>query len=121
MSLAKPGSVDNRSEPRYNVSWRARMDLPNGQTVDARVRDISENGLGLTCDQSIQNGVVLSLLVGMPDLNDPSRLLAIPGKLRVAFVVMQGHDFKVGGRWAEMAPSAQEFWRHWVHKIRNGG
>ncbi len=113
--------VENRTEPRYNVSWRALLQLPNGQTTEVRVKDISESGMGLVSDLSVPNGRVLSITVGVPDLTDLSRTLAMPGRVQVAFAVMQRHDFRVGARWAELSPAAQQLWRAWVQRMRNVG
>ncbi len=120
MSPSTP-QIENRTEPRYLVSWRAHVQLPNGQMVEVRVKDISESGMGMISDYAVPSSRVLDITVGVPDLTDPSRLLAVPGRASIAFSVMQGHDFRVGVRWAELSPAAQELWRTWVRRLRNHG
>jgi hypothetical protein len=113
--------IDARREPRYTVAWRARIELPDGRHIDAKVRDISESGIGLQTDYCAPTKSNLQLTLGVPDLEDPSQVLAVPCTLRVMFVVMQGHDFRVGGIWANIGPQAQSFLHHWVRKLRIGG
>lgn len=112
--------IDARREPRYNVSWRARIELPDGRHFDAKVRDISESGIGLQSDYCAQARSTLQLTLGVPDLEDPGRVLAVPATLRVMFVVMQGHDFRIGGVWSNIGPQAQHFLHLWVRKLRMG-
>lgn len=112
--------IDSRREPRYNVSWRARIELPDGRHIDAKVRDISENGIGLQSEYCAQARSQLQLTLGVPDLEDPSHILAVPATLKVMFVVMQGHDFRIGGVWANIGPQAQHFMHQWVRRLRMG-
>ncbi|PXW96601.1 PilZ domain-containing protein [Sphaerotilus hippei] len=114
-------TLDSRKEPRFNVSWRARLQLAGGQEVEVRVRDISESGLGVVCDHPVTQGSVLNMTVGVPDLAETGRTLALQGRMRVMFAVMKGHDFLIGGHWAELSPAAQQLWRGWVMRLRTGG
>ncbi|HQY08658.1 MAG: PilZ domain-containing protein [Burkholderiales bacterium] len=118
--VGAPPSIDERREPRYNVAWRAFVDLPGGTRVEAKVRDISESGIGLLTDFALPTMSTVQLTLGVPDLHDPTRVLAVPGTLKVMFVVMQGHDFRLGGVWANLGPPAQQFLHQWVRKLRTG-
>ncbi len=121
MHAPHPGpQIDERSEPRYNVTWRARIEFPDGRTLDARVRDISESGIGLVADFSVPALSQVPLTLGVPDLHDPTRILAVPATLKVMFVVMQGHSFRLGGVWSNIGPPAQQFLHQWVRKLRTG-
>jgi hypothetical protein len=113
-------SIDARREPRYNVSWRARIELPDGQFHEAKVRDISESGVGLQTEFSVTSRTNLQLTLGVPDLDDPTHVLAVPATLKVMFVVMQGHHFRVGGTWSNIGPQAQHFLHQWVKRLRLG-
>ncbi|HNB47496.1 MAG TPA: PilZ domain-containing protein [Burkholderiaceae bacterium] len=113
-------SIDARREPRYTVSWRARIELPNGRFHEAKVRDISESGIGLQADFCPPTRSNLQLTLGVPDLDDHSHILAVPATLKVMFVVMQGHHFRIGGTWANIGPQAQHFMHQWVKRLRLG-
>lgn len=112
--------IDGRREPRYNVAWRARIELPDGSSIDAKVRDISTSGIGLVSEYCATQGGTLRLVLGVPDLVDPTRILAVPASLKVMFVVMQGRDFRVGGLWSNIGPLAEHFLQQWVTKLRIG-
>ena len=112
--------LEERREPRYNVAWRAYVELPGGTRAEAKVRDISESGIGLQTDFAVPAMSTVKLTLGVPDLHDPTRVLAVPGTLKVMFVVMQGHNFRLGGVWANLGPSAQQFLHQWVRKLRTG-
>jgi hypothetical protein len=98
--------IDDRKEPRIPVSWRGQLVMPNGLRDNVRVRDISESGLGMVAPNPVPNGSVITISMGVPDLTDPSRTITVTGKVCVAFVVIQGHDYRIGGQWVDL-PSAQ--------------
>lgn len=111
------GSIDNRKEPRYPVTWRARLTLSGGQIREVRVQDISENGVGLLCDEPIQNRVTLNVVLGVPDIDDPAHVLAVPVQITVAYVVLQNHSFRVGGAWAGLHVSARDLLNAWIRRL----
>ena len=114
------GSVDNRREPRYPVAWPARLDLGGGQMLDVKVRDISESGLGLRCERPMPAQVQLPIIVGVPDLHDPTRLQAVPGVVGLVFVVMSGHEWRLGAQWVQLSDPARSLLRQWIKKLRFG-
>ncbi|ACB33530.1 type IV pilus assembly PilZ [Leptothrix cholodnii SP-6] len=114
------GSIDNRREPRYTVNWPARLDLGNGQLVEVKVRDISESGLGLRCERPLPEHARLKITVGVPDLHDPTRLQAVPGTVKLVFVVMSGHEWRLGAQWAELGEPARQLLKQWITKLRFG-
>lgn len=111
------GTVDHRKEPRHSVTWRGRLTLPNGEVTEVRVRDISDQGVGLLCERPVPGHTILSLLLGVPDLGDLSRIMAVPVEIDTAYVVMQGHDFRVGGLWVELTPPVRELIQAWIRKL----
>jgi hypothetical protein len=111
------GSIDHRKEPRYPVTWRARVTLPSGHIREVRVQDISENGIGLLCEEPVQNRITLSIVLGVPDIEDPARVLAVPVQITVAYVVMNGDLFRVGGTWAGLHVSARDLLNAWIRRL----
>ncbi len=114
------GSIDNRREPRYPVAWPARLELGQGQVVEVKVRDISESGLGLRCERPMPEHARLKIVVGVPDLHDPTRLQAVPGTVQLVFVVMSGHEWRLGAQWAELGEPARQLLKQWITKLRFG-
>jgi hypothetical protein len=113
-------NIDQRREPRVPVVWPGRIDLGGGQSMEVRVRDISESGVGLRCDRPIPIDSRLNVTLGVPDLNDPKRLQAVPGALRVMFVVMAGDEWRVGCQWLELSPAGRALMQQWLQRTRFG-
>src|ERR1700748_2284414 len=56
---------DSRTDPRVKVEWPARMQLPDGQVIELKVRDITEGGMGLMGDERIPADNVVTLRVAV--------------------------------------------------------
>jgi hypothetical protein len=111
------GSIEGRKEPRYSVTWRGRLVLPDGRVHEVRVRDISEKGVGLLTDQPLPSNTVMQLVLGVPDLQDMTRIMAVPVRINTAYVVMQSHDFRVGGTWIDLSGSVRTLLQDWMRKL----
>lgn len=111
------GSIESRKEPRYSVTWRGRLTLPGGQVLEVRVRDISEQGVGLLSDHPLPSNTVMPLVLGVPDLRDLTRIMAVPVRINSAYVVMQSHDFRVGGTWVDLSDSVRALLQDWIRKL----
>ncbi|WP_310463290.1 PilZ domain-containing protein [Sphaerotilus sp.] len=111
------GSIDGRREPRFTVTWRGRLTLPDGQVHEVRVRDISEKGVGLLSDYPLPSNTVMLLVLGVPDLKDLSRIMAVPVRINTAYVVMQSHDFRIGGTWVDLSESVRTLLQGWTRKL----
>ncbi|MEO8299206.1 MAG: PilZ domain-containing protein [Burkholderiales bacterium] len=116
-----PAQIDSRREPRVAVSWRALFRLPDGKTMEVRVRDISESGLGLLSENAIPQNVALDLALAVPDLIDASRTITVIGKLRAVYVVINRHDYRIGAVWAELDNASREMIRQHIKRGRYGG
>ncbi|MEY4907914.1 MAG: hypothetical protein RL260_1632 [Pseudomonadota bacterium] len=110
-------SIDSRKEPRFSVTWRGRLTLPDGQVQEVRVRDISEKGVGLLADFPLPSNTVMWLVLGVPDLKDMARIMAVPVRINSAYVVMQSHDFRVGGTWIDLSDSVRALLQDWIRKL----
>jgi PilZ domain len=113
--------TDNRREQRYRVYWPARLHLPGADTLDARLKDISENGLGLNTGGALLVGSVLPITMGVPDANGGPQLMAVQCNVRVANVVLAGRDYRIGALWLEPSPSVRQVIDNWVLKLRYSG
>ncbi len=120
-NIPKPApKIDDRKEPRLPVSWRGQVALPNGMKDNVRIRDISESGLGMVAPNPVPNNSVVTISMGVPDLTDPARTVTVTGKLRVAFVVIQGHDYRIGGQWSDIPPAMREMLKQIIKRHRFG-
>jgi hypothetical protein len=116
--IPRPG--DARKEARVTVSWRAKLLLPNGQWLDARVRDISESGLGVLVPERVVEQQPLTLSITMPDLDDPSQAYLVNCRILPIFVVLRGHDYHAGAQWLELHDSARALIKAWIKRIQHG-
>jgi hypothetical protein len=120
LTAAAP-QIDGRREPRVAVSWRAMFRLPNGRVIETRVRDISESGLGLVCGDPVPTNTPIEIAVAVPDLVDVARSITIKGKVRCPYVVINGHDYRIGAQWAELDNASREMLKHHIKRQRYAG
>lgn len=120
-SLASMPMVESRREQRYRVHWRAHLHLPAERLLEARLRDISHDGLGMTAGEAVALGTVLPVTIGMPDPDGAPRLLAVPCSVRVVNVVLTGLDYRMGAVWVDVSPGVRQLIEQWVRKLRYTG
>jgi hypothetical protein len=117
LGLPLPG-LDARREQRVRVSWPARVQLPDSRVVELRVKDISEGGVGFVAPQPLpQKGSILFAL-GSPSLEDPKRIDALTGTVKIVYVVLQQGDYHVGAVWQDVADETREIIGKWVRRQR---
>ena len=113
---AKPH--EGRREQRYRVYWRAHLHLPEGRTIDARLSDISGDGLGLLTGEAPVLGTVVPITMGVPDIDGGSQLLAVPCSVCVVNVVLSGSGYRVGGLWVDPSENVRQLIGNWIRKLR---
>jgi hypothetical protein len=113
--------TDNRREPRYRVSARAQLRLPNGQQLAARVCDISVNGIGFTVNDPLPLQQTLAALLSIPDPAQEGQLCNVPCSIIAMNMVLSGNDFRVGAVWAHLQGDALRTIDRWLEKQRQAG
>ena len=116
--LAGASVSEGRKEQRVKVSWPARVQLPNGKVVDLRVRDLSESGVGLLTTQHIPPSTVLNFAMGVPGLNEATRIVPVTGTIKTTYVVVKGQDLFCGGMWVSLPPDSREMLDKWIRRLR---
>ena len=116
--LLRGTPAEGRKEPRVKVSWPARVQLPNGKVVELRVRDLSESGVGLTTDVHIPANTVLNFAMGVPGLNERTRIVPVTGTIKTTYVVVQGPDLVCGGMWVSLPSDSRELLDKWIRRLR---
>lgn len=109
-------AADARQSPRVNVSWAARVVIGPQSYLDARVINISGDGLGLVCERAFAEGVMLQVLMAMPDPADRSKYHYPSLHAKVMFHVVKGGKFRIGTRFAKMDPPIKDMIEQWVKK-----
>ena len=115
---APAASAESRKEQRVKVSWPARVQLPNGKVVDLRVRDLSESGVGLLTDTNIPANSVLNFAMGVPGINDPTKITPVTGQIKTTYLVLQGRDLCCGGMWVQLPEESREMLNKWIRRLR---
>ncbi len=118
-NFASPPQVESRREQRYRVYWRANLHLSGERTINARLSDISGDGLGLLTGEMVAVGTVLSITMGVPDADGGPQLLAVQCKVRVVNVVLSGDDYRLGGLWVSLPANVRQVIDHWIRKLRH--
>ena len=109
---------EGRREQRVKINWQARVQLPNGRVVELRARDLSEGGVGLISETHIPSYTVLNFAMAVPELNEPSRITAISGTIKTAYMVVQGPVIYCGGTWVNLPSDARDLLAKWVRKLK---
>ena len=116
--LLRGAPAESRKEHRVKVSWPARVQLPNGRVIELRVRDLSESGVGLLTDFHIPPSTVLNFAMGVPGLNEPTRVTPVTGTIKTTYVVVQGQDLCCGGIWVSLPADGRELLDKWIRRLR---
>lgn len=114
--LTSPLATDARQGPRANVSWAARVVLTPQSYVEARVVNVSADGLGLVCEKAFPDGVLLHILIALPDPADRSKYHYPDLHTKVMFHVAKGGKFRMGTRFARIDPAMKALIETWVQK-----
>ena len=108
---------DSRTDPRVKVEWPARMQLPDGQVIELKVRDISEGGMGLMGDERIPADTVVNLEMDVPPLTEGGEITPVQGTIKTTYTVAQGSETLCGGTW-QAPPAGLEFLSMWIERLR---
>lgn len=109
-------AADARQSPRVNVSWAARIVTGPQSYMDARIINVSSDGLGLVCEKAFPEGIVLHVLMAMPDPTDRSKYHYPSLVARVMFHVAKGGKFRIGTRFAKIDQPVKDMIELWVKK-----
>lgn len=105
---------DARQSPRVNVSWAARVVVGPQSYLEARVINVSADGLALVCEHAFQSGAVLQVLIALPDFQDHSKYQYPTVQLKAVFHVVKGAKFRIGTRFVHMDAATRAMIDAWV-------
>ena len=109
-------AADARQSPRVNVSWAARIVTGPQTYLDARIVNVSGDGLGLVCERAFSEGAMLHVLIAMPDPNDRSKYHYPDLHAKAVFHVVKGAKFRIGTRFVKIDPKVKSMIELWVQK-----
>ena len=108
---------DSRTDLRVEVSWPARMQLPDGQVIDLKVRNISEGGVGLMSDSHIPAYTVVAFEMSVPPLNEGGETTPVKGTIKTTYAVAHGSEILSGSTW-QVPPVGMELVSMWIRRLR---
>jgi hypothetical protein len=111
-----PPAADAHHGLRVNVSWAARIVLDPQSYLDARIVNLSADGLCLVCERAFPDGAMLHLLMAMPDPTDRSKYHYPTLRVKVSFHVLKGAKFRIGARFAQIDPAVKDMMDTWVQQ-----
>lgn len=117
-TFASPPQVESRREQRYRVFWRANLHLPGARTLEARLSDISNDGLGLLAGEPLTLGTIMPITMGVPDADGSPQLFAVQCRVRVVNVVLSGGDYRLGALWVDTPAGVRQVIDNWIRKLR---
>jgi len=108
---------ESRTKPRVEVSWPARIRLPDGRVVELQVRNISEAGMGLMSDDPIPADAVVHFEMDVPPIDGAGGSTLVKGTVRTTYTVAPGSKVLFGGSW-EVSPAGREAVTTWIQRLR---
>lgn len=108
---------DSRTDLRVKVSWPARMQLPDGQVIELKVRNISEGGVGLVSDEHIPAYTVVNVEMGVPPLDEGGKITPVKGTIKTTYTVANGSEILCGSTW-QGPPAGLELLSGWIKRLR---
>ena len=108
---------DSRTDLRVQVSWPARMQLPDGHVIELKVRDISEGGVGLMSDEHIPARTVVNFEMGVPPLDEGGKITPVKGTIKTTYTVALGSEILCGSAW-QVPPAGLELVSLWIKRLR---
>ena len=108
---------DSRTDLRVDVSWLARMQLPNGRVIELKVRNISEGGVGLMSDEDIPDCTVVNFEMDVPQVNEGGEMMPVKGRIKTTYTVVHGSERLCGGTW-QVPPADLDLVAIWIQRLR---
>ncbi len=111
------GTIESRVATRRNVTWKARVMPAPGNVLDAKTADISSSGVGLICHHPLPPHSVVQLALQVPHLTITGSFTVVTGRVKVAFQVMRGGEYRVGAQWVDISDASRTLLTSWVERL----
>ena len=91
--------------------------MGQGSVLEAKTADISTSGVGLVGHHPFPPHSVLQVAIQVPHPTLSGSFAVITGKVKVAFQVMRGGEYRTGAQFVELPDSYRELLRIWVERL----
>ena len=108
---------DSRTDLRVEVSWPARMQLPDGRVIELKVRNISEGGVGLMSAEDIPDCTVVNFEMDVPQPDEGGKIMPVKGTIKTTYTVVHGSETFCGVTW-QVPPAGLDLVNMWIKRLR---
>ena len=110
--------VELRKNSRANVIWRATIKLGEGETLPAKIVNISSAGLLLHSPVALEPNRAYQLIVEMPGIDQSSSVkFHAPCTIFIMHVRLSGDHYQVGVKFTEIDDLHQTLFDAWLSII----
>ena len=109
--------VEHRAAIRVNITWKAKVMMGASSVLDVKTADISTSGVGLVGHHPLPQHSVLQLAIQVPHPTLSGQFAVITGKIKVAFQVMRGGEYRTGAQFIDLPESYRELLRIWIERL----
>lgn len=91
--------------------------MPQGAVIEAKTADVSASGIGLVCHQPFQVHSVLQVAIQVPHPTISGSFTVITGRVKVAFQVMRGGEYRTGVQFVELSDAYKALINVWIERL----
>jgi hypothetical protein len=107
---------DSRAALRVDVSWPARMQLPDGRVIELQLRNVSQGGVGLVSHEDFPARTVVNFEMDVPPLEAGGEITVVQGTIKTTYTVARNTEILGGGTW-EAPPAGLELVNAWIKQL----
>lgn len=108
---------ESRTDLRVQVSWPARMRLPDGRVLELRVRNVSGRGVGLASDEPVPPHAVVDFQMDVPTIDDVGEVRLVSGRIKTTYTVVHGAGILGGGVWVRVQAGDLALVDAWIERL----
>lgn len=111
--------IENRQLARANVVWRGAYLVAVGKYAPLKVINISEGGIGAICEDRLNLGQQLHLMLEIPHPDGSPRWAQAAIKAVIVHTILSGSAYKIGVKFVEIDPTHKGLIKAWVTKLNS--
>ncbi|HMC16194.1 MAG TPA: PilZ domain-containing protein [Albitalea sp.] len=96
-----------RQHLRFPVSWWGNVQTASGP-LPLRVIDVSQGGIGVTCDNPLPSAGVFSITLRVPVSHGSSQFNSVNAQVRVIYQLFSAGRNRAGLEFVQIAPAEAE-------------
>ena len=109
--------AEHRAAVRVNITWKAKVMMNPSSVLDVKTADISVSGVGLVGTHPFPQHSVLQLAIQVPHPSVSGHFAIITTKIKVAFQVLRGGEYRTGAQFIDLPEPYRELLRIWIERL----